>query len=104
GADAGADEKMIASDVHRRCEPVLDAAQKLLEVGPRGDARDKQRKLVTADAGKHAVLRHQEPQAPRGLADDIVSGRMAERVVDVLEMIKVDIGDAERPLARAPFV
>ena len=56
---------------------------------PRG-ARQQRGELVAAEPGEHVALAQPRAQHRRDARDDLVAGGVAERVVDVLEVVEVE--------------
>ena len=74
-----------------------DRHQRGVVVADRGDHRE----LVAAEP-RHQVVAAQRVREPqRDVADQLVADRMAERVVDVLEVVEIDIEHRGRRGARA---
>jgi len=61
------------------------------------------RKLVAAQAGEHAVAPHLRAQGLRDEREQLVSGPMAQGVVDVFEVVEVE-PDESAASAQAPLV
>src|SRR5262245_23766857 len=68
-------------------QPVGDTLQGPMVGGRAGDHR----KLVAADTGDQIVAAQRAAEPLRHGPNELVAGRVAERVVDVLEVIEVDI-------------
>ncbi len=90
-ADRGADHDVLAADRVGRADRGDDALRQRHHlhavVADRGDHRE----FVAAEP-RHQVAAAQRVRQPqRHVADQLVADRMAERVVDVLEMVEVDV-------------
>ena len=100
-ADAGADHDGLVADgvgrADRRDQAVGDRQQRRVVAAGRGDDGE----LVAADAGDQIVAAHGVGQPLRHRADQFVADRMAERVVDVLEVVEVDVEHGRRRAALA---
>ena len=100
-ADAGADHDGLVADrvgrADRRDQAVGDRQQRRDGRSRRGDDGE----FVAADAGDEVVVAHGVGQPLRHRADQLVADRMAERVVDVLEVVEVDIEHGRRRAALA---
>ena len=57
------------------------------------DVLEQDDELVAAEARRGVGGAHAPDQPPRGLAQELVAGRVAEAVVDVLERVEVDEQD-----------
>ncbi len=99
-ADAGRHGHRVVRQVEARPHGRQDAfgaslgrrATVALKVGQHGD------ELVAAEAGQHVLRPQQRLQAPGHLAQQLVAGAVAERIVDALELVEVD----EQQRAGAP--
>ena len=60
------------------------------------DAVEQDGELVAAEAGDRVGRAHRRLEPPRDLLQDRVAGRVAEAVVDGLEVVEVDEHDADR--------
>ncbi len=98
-ADAGADAHLGAVELERPVEGLDQGARQALDLADGGDALEQHRELIAAEA-RHGVggarglddaLRHRLQQA--------VAGVVAERVVDVLEVVQIEEHDRDRALA-----
>ena len=96
-AEAGADEAVLALELERLAdrggEPVGDAAD-VVEVL---DALEQDHELVAAEAGDHVVGAQLVGEALGDGDQQLVTGAVAERVVDDLEV--VDVGEHHGDLA-----
>ena len=70
----------------------------------RGQVGDQDAELVAAEAGDHLVLLERGAQALGDLLQETVAGVVAERVVDLLEVIEVDQHDGRRTIRAAAGV
>ncbi len=100
-ADGGADHDVVAGDRIRRADggdqPLGKPRHLDVVVADRGDHRE----FVAAQPRHQVVAAQRVRQAQRGVADQLVADVMAERVVDVLEVIEVDIEHGGGRRARA---
>ena len=103
-ADAGVDLERQALDRERLAQlgeqPLGDGAGLVM----RGQVGDQDAELVAAEAGDHLVLLERQPQSLGDLLQETVAGVMAERVVDLLEVIEVDQHDGRRTIRTAAGV
>src|SRR5437588_4650815 len=100
-ADAGRRDDLPAFERHRRGERVLDAARRVLRVGRTDDVLEQYGELVAPEP-RHDVARpNARSQASRELRQQAVAGRVAEVIVDRLELVGIDEQDRE-PVIRIP--
>ena len=76
------------------------AGDGLQRIGIRGAGGD-DGELVAAEAGDQIVAAHDPAQTLRDVEDQLVADVVAERVVDVLEMIEIDVEHGRRGAAAA---
>ena len=88
-ARARVDAHPGAVDDERLHEPVEDPRGDLASVVGRAE-RDQERELVAAQPDEQVGVDHPGGEAPRGLAQQLVAGVVAEGVVDLLEVVEVD--------------
>ena len=90
-ADGGADhDRLVVDGVGRakRCDqPIGDDLQRRRVASQRGDDAE----FVAANARDKIVAAQRAGQPLRDGADELVADRMAERVIDVLEVVEVDV-------------
>ncbi len=101
-SDARADVDLAALDLERLAQRRNDAIgqrARRLTLGDLAGLNDGE--LVAAKPGQHVRLPQQLLQAGCHLRQQRIAGRMAERVVDLLEAIEVQQQDAERLAALA---
>ena len=84
----------------RRDHALRDRHHLLAVVADRGDHRE----FVAAEAGHQIVAAQRMRQPQRDVADQLVADVMAERVVDVLEVVEVDVEHGRRRGAVAHLV
>ena len=98
-ADAGVDVDADAADgegvLERRAQPQPGGARRRLVAGLEDD-----RELVAAEARERVVVAQELLQARADLAQDLVAGVVAERVVELLEAVEVDQQQRELAVAR----
>ena len=103
-ADTGADDDVVAADHVGRADRGNDAAgDRLQRIRIRGAMGD-DGELVAAEAGHQIVAAHDVAQPLGDVEDELVADVMAERVVDVLEVIEVDVEHRRGRAAGAHFV
>jgi hypothetical protein len=85
----------MSVDLERRLQRGQQAAAHELDLVRRKGARQDGDELVAADAGQRIAVAQRLAQAARGLAQHGVADRVAEAVVDFLEAVQPDGGDAE---------
>ena len=90
-AHRSADLDLLAADIHRRPHRLDDAVRHLgRQIAP-FNGPEQQREFVPAQPRQQVGFPRRAPQAHGRLLDHLVAHGMAERVVDRLEMIKIDI-------------
>ena len=89
-ADAGADHDMPAVDVVGPADQLDDARGELAALLGPADVGLHHREFVAADARHEVGGRHRLDQTGRHELEQLVADRMAERVVDGLEMIEIE--------------
>ena len=97
-ADAGVDHHHVAVNVVGRADRLGDAPGQPLRVGGIGDVGLDDGELVAADARDGVGFAHAAAQPAGHHPQQLVAGRMAERVVDVLELVEIETQHRE-PLA-----
>ncbi len=100
-ADRGADHDVLAVDRVGRADRGDQALGHRHHLGVVVADRGNHRELVAAEAGHQVVAAQRVRQPQRNAADQFVADRMAERVVDVLEMVEIDIEHGGRRRAGA---
>ena len=90
-ADRGADDDVVAADHVGRADGGNDAAGDRLQRIGIGGAIGDDGELVAAEAGHQILAAHDVAQPLGDVEDELVADVMAERVVDVLEVIEVDV-------------
>ena len=99
-ADARARIDVLAVDVERTLEGRRGRAPATSAASVESvDAVEQDGELVAAEAGDRVGRAHRRLQPPRDLLEDGVAGRVAEAVVDRLEVVEVDEHDADRGAA-----
>ena len=90
-ADRGADDDVLAADGVGRADRRDDALRQPHHLVAVAADRGNHREFVAAET-RHQVAAAQRVRQPqRHVADQLVADMVAERVVDVLEMIEIDI-------------
>ena len=104
-ADRGADRDVLAGDIIGRADGGDDALRQRHHLRRViADAGRDHREFVAAEP-RHQIAAAQRMRQPqRDVADQFVAGRMAERVIDVLEMVEIDIKHGGRFVADGDFV
>ena len=100
-ADRGADDDVVLVDGVGRAERVDDALGERHHLGGVVADRGDHRELVAAEPRHQVVAAQRVRQALGDEADQLVADRMAEGVVDVLEMVEVDVENRRRRAAVA---
>ena len=100
-ADAGVHEDVVSVQVERKFLAFVDAVGHFLGREGGIGALNQHHELVSAEAGSGVGAAHALGQAQRELAQHLVAGRMAERVVDGLEVVEVDEEDRHLVLVAA---
>ena len=95
-ADAGADDDGVAADRVGRAQRRDHAACDFMQRGVVGGGRGDHREFVAAEPCHEVVAAHHARQPQRDIADQLVADRMAERIVDVLEVVEVDVEHRRR--------
>ena len=98
-ADAGADDDLAALELVGLAHRLDDALRKRRGVGRLVDRHLQDRELVAAHARDRIGLAHQRAQAAGGILQQLVAGRVAQRVVDVLEVIEIEQMDGHHVAA-----
>ena len=100
-ADRGADDDVVAADRIGRAERIDDAAGDSLQRVGIGFAGGDDGEFVAAEP-RHQILAAHDAAQPLGdVENELVADVMAERVVDVLEVIEIDIEHGGRRAAGA---
>ncbi|MHC2438586.1 hypothetical protein ACVMB0_005961 [Bradyrhizobium sp. USDA 4451] len=94
-ADTGIARQPMAEAVERRAQRLIDARHEVADVVVRGDVVLDDRELVAAEPRDEVVRSDRLPQLLGHAAQEFVADRMAERVVDPLELVDIDIVDRE---------
>ena len=100
-ADADGGVNLVAVDGKRRRQHVADLGRQRFDIADVRDDVLQHGEFVAAEAGDQVGLAHARFQPFGDQAQQIVAHRMAERVVDVLEMIEIEIVHGEL-VAAAP--
>ena len=100
-ADAGAHEQRQALEAERLLDRAGEAAGDLLGLLDGGAGREQDGELVAADAGHELGVGHAGLQPRADLAQEPVAGLVAERVVELLEVVEVDQQQRELGLVGA---
>ena len=95
-ADTCADQNVVAADRIGRADRGNDPFGRAIQGGDLGAAGDDHREFVAAQPADQILGPQQSGQASRDVADEFVADRMAEGVVDVLEMVEVDVENRRR--------
>ena len=103
-ADRGADDDVVAADHVGRADRGDDAAGDRLQRIGIGLAMGDDGEFVAAEAGHQILAAHDAAQPLGDVEDELVADVMAERVVDVLEVIEVDVEHRRRRAAGAHIV
>ena len=101
-AGAGADMEDVVVDGERIRQPFEDRLDDVADDARVPAARDDHHELVAAEPAHQADLAAELGDVDETLADldeQLVAGRMTERIVDVLESVEVEQHDGCRPLA-----
>ncbi|GEM_PF-2133190 len=85
----GAVDLLVAQGV-RAGQLVEDLLRQLGQVGHIGQIGDQDAELIATQAGHRVRLAHAAPDTGTGLDDQLVAHRVAQGVVDFLEMVQVD--------------
>ena len=95
-ADGGADHDRLVVDgvgrAERRDQSIGDHLQRCRVASRRSDDAE----FIAANAGDKVVAAQRAGQPLRDGADELVADRMAERVIDVLEVVEVDVENGGR--------
>ena len=90
-ADACADEHLVAHQQERPAEVIQQLGAQILGGADVPDVDQYDGEFVAAEAGNGVDLPDAGFEAARGLAHQFVAGRVAERIVDGLEAVEVDV-------------
>ena len=88
-ADAGGDEDGLPGQLEGRLKPALDPAGHRRRILGAGDVWHQHGELVTAKASEGVPFPYAAGQPLRDVAEELVSGVVAEAVVDHLEVVQV---------------
>ena len=98
-ADRGADDDVVAVDRVGRADRGDDApGDRLQRIGIRGAGGD-DGEFVAAEPGDEIVAAHDAAEALRDVENQLVADVVAERIVDVLEVVEVDVEHGRRRAA-----
>src|SRR5579859_5269928 len=89
-ADAGRDVELPATDVEGAGNVGQDLARHLGNMSGRADLRQQDNELITPEAGYRVALAHAVPEPLPDFAQHRVASIVPERVINVLEAIKID--------------
>ena len=101
-ADAGADRGLVAVEVEGFADRGDDALRQRGGLGGIGDRGLHDHEFIAAHSGDGVGLAHQGAQPVGDDLQQLVAGVMAERVVDGLELIEIEMMDRDRFLAVNP--
>ena len=87
--DAGSGKDFVAAKHERLGECALDAQREGFGVGLVG-ILDQDGELVSAEAGKGVLIAQATAQAASELAQQVITDIVAERIVDILEVVQID--------------
>ena len=90
-ADAGGGLHLIAVDAEGTGDDFADLGRQRFDIAGVFDAVLQHGKFVAAEAGDHVGLAYAALEAFGDRLQQLVADRMAERVVDVLEVVEIDI-------------
>ena len=99
-ADRGADDDVVAADGIGRADGGDQALGERHHLGGVVAQRGDHRELVAAEPRHQVVAAQRVRQPQRDVADQFVADVMAERVVDVLEVVEIDIEHRGRACGR----
>src|SRR5207342_1175512 len=94
--EAGTRIDRLSADVVTRLEAAEDAFGDVRGLRRIDDLVEQDRELVSAEARNRVGRAHEVLEPSSDLLEDLVAGRMAEAVVDGLEVVEVDEDDADR--------
>src|SRR5690606_24293282 len=95
-SDAGADRDLVAFDRVDLAERLDDALGESRHTLPPGTRRLQNDKLVAAEARDEIGTAHGVAKPVRDLTQKRVAARMAEGIVDLLELVEIDEQDGAR--------
>ena len=99
-ADADADRDFLRVDLERVAEHGNDLLRQQRAAGRIGAVRIQHRERVAADARREGALSGARSQPPRDAFEQHVADRVAEGIVDALEVVEVDIHEVDRGARR----
>src|SRR5208283_3919704 len=103
-ADRCTDDDVVPLDRVGRADGGNDApGGRLQGIGIGGAAGD-DGELVAAEPGNQIVAAHHPTQALRDLKNELVADMVAERIVDILEVIEIDVEHGRRRAAVTDLV
>ena len=100
-ADAGGDEDLVAAEVDRRRQALVDAVGHPHGVADVAPPFEQDRELVAADAGDGVRGAQRRGERAGDLDQQLVAHQVAEAVVDDLEAVEVEEEDGGQPLRLA---
>src|SRR5262245_9835425 len=95
-ADARGRAYGIALDMERSCDAFHDLARQLAGARRVGGGALQDGELITAEACRDFAATQDLPQPAGNLAQQLIANGMAERIVNVLEVIEVEAENAKR--------
>ena len=82
---------LIVIELVGRADRLTDLSRQVLDRSVAADIVLENRELIAAEASHHIGVAHARRQPLRHRAQELVAGRMTERVIDVLEMVDIEI-------------
>lgn len=89
-ADARAHRNFLAADGHRQADEAQDLAGDLRHVARGADATEHDDELVSAEPCNRVGTAHAGAQSLAHRGQQLVTRRMAEHVIDILETVEID--------------
>ena len=102
-ADAGIDHDLAVIEVVRQCNRVAESSGKSFRVGGLSDLGLDHRKLVPAQSSHQIGFADTVAQAVGDRPQQIVADRMAQRIVDILEVVEIEVKNGQPLTAHDPF-
>ncbi len=97
-ADTGADHNFLTGHAEGRTEALLDVFDNDGDGVRTERLLQHQNKFIAADTRHHIAFRHHIAEQGSNVAQQFIAGEMTQRVIDLLETIKIDIQHTQTAL------
>jgi len=102
GTDANADVNLRSANAEAATGSVHDAQSKVIDVCVAMHVAPQDREFVAAEAGDNVAFSNHLLESTSDFPDQVVTGRITERVVKGLEPVEVEIKDSQITRVRSP--